>query len=141
MAHRRIGQVLVDMGFITDEQQELLLDEQREHPGQLAPCRGRIGRSKARHRRQPASPGLEDVPAHTAQGWKYAAYAWSEDESEALLVTARGLRRGAVIRGDGRHDIPARCPSRPRNPATPAANMVRPVRHIYRSIFPRPRTW
>ncbi len=34
MAHRRIGQVLVDMGFITDEQQELLVDEQREHPGQ-----------------------------------------------------------------------------------------------------------
>jgi type IV pilus assembly protein PilB len=32
MAHRRIGQVLVDMGFITDEQQELLVDE---HPGQL----------------------------------------------------------------------------------------------------------
>ena len=23
------------MGFITDEQQELLVDEQREHPGQL----------------------------------------------------------------------------------------------------------
>ena len=35
MAHRRIGQVLVDMGFITDEQQELLVDEQHEHPGQL----------------------------------------------------------------------------------------------------------
>ncbi|MEX2317663.1 MAG: ATPase, T2SS/T4P/T4SS family [Pirellulales bacterium] len=35
MAHRRIGQVLVDMGFITDEQQELLVDEQREHAGQL----------------------------------------------------------------------------------------------------------
>ncbi len=35
MAHRRIGQVLVDMGFITDEQQELLVDEQRENPGQL----------------------------------------------------------------------------------------------------------
>src|SRR6476660_7846169 len=35
MAHRRIGQVLVDMGFVTDEQQELLVDEQREHPGQL----------------------------------------------------------------------------------------------------------
>src|SRR5262245_50046016 len=35
MAHRRIGQVFVDMGFITDEQQELLVDEQREHPGQL----------------------------------------------------------------------------------------------------------
>ena len=35
MAHRRIGQVLVDMGFVTDEQQELLVDEQHEHPGQL----------------------------------------------------------------------------------------------------------
>src|SRR3954449_3126470 len=35
MAHRRIGQVLVDMGFITDEQQELLVDEQKEHSGQL----------------------------------------------------------------------------------------------------------
>jgi type IV pilus assembly protein PilB len=35
MAHRRIGQVLVDMGFITDEQQELLVDEQHEHPGHL----------------------------------------------------------------------------------------------------------
>jgi type IV pilus assembly protein PilB len=35
MAHRRIGQVLVDMGFITDEQQELLVDEQHQHPGQL----------------------------------------------------------------------------------------------------------
>src|SRR3972149_3951474 len=34
MAHRRIGQVLVDMGFITDEQQELLVDEQQQHPGQ-----------------------------------------------------------------------------------------------------------
>jgi type IV pilus assembly protein PilB len=35
MAHRRIGQVLVDLGFITDEQQELVVDEQKEHPGQL----------------------------------------------------------------------------------------------------------
>src|SRR5450755_3204276 len=35
MAHRRIGQVLVDMGFITDEQQELLVDEQHQHQGQL----------------------------------------------------------------------------------------------------------
>src|SRR5688572_16313285 len=35
MAHRRIGQVFVDMGFITDEQQELLVDEQHEHPGQM----------------------------------------------------------------------------------------------------------
>jgi type IV pilus assembly protein PilB len=35
MAHRRIGQVLVDMGFITDEQQELLVDEQHQQPGLL----------------------------------------------------------------------------------------------------------
>ena len=35
MAHRRIGQVLVDMGFVSDEQLELLLDEQQQHPGQL----------------------------------------------------------------------------------------------------------
>ena len=35
MAHRRIGQVLVDMGFINDEQQELLVDEQHQHQGQL----------------------------------------------------------------------------------------------------------
>lgn len=34
MAVRRIGQILVDMGFITDEQLELLLEEQSQHPGQ-----------------------------------------------------------------------------------------------------------
>src|SRR3990172_561315 len=32
MAHRRIGQALVDMRFITDEQQELLVDEQQPIP-------------------------------------------------------------------------------------------------------------
>ena len=35
MAMRRIGQILVDLGFITDEQLELLLDEQKQRPGQL----------------------------------------------------------------------------------------------------------
>ncbi len=35
MAIRRIGQILVDMGFITDEQLEMLLEEQSQHPGQL----------------------------------------------------------------------------------------------------------
>ena len=35
MAIRRLGQILVDMGFITDEQLELLLEEQAQHPGQL----------------------------------------------------------------------------------------------------------
>ena len=35
MAMRRLGQILVDMGFITDEQLELLVDEQKQHQGQL----------------------------------------------------------------------------------------------------------
>jgi len=35
MAIRRIGQVLVDLGFLTDEQLELVLDEQEQHPGEL----------------------------------------------------------------------------------------------------------
>ena len=35
MALRRIGQILVDLGYISDEQLELLLDEQQQRPGQL----------------------------------------------------------------------------------------------------------
>ena len=35
MAIRRIGQVLVDLGFINDEQLEMLLEEQRQQPGEL----------------------------------------------------------------------------------------------------------
>jgi type IV pilus assembly protein PilB len=35
MALRRIGQILVDLGYISDEQLELLVDEQKERPGQL----------------------------------------------------------------------------------------------------------
>ncbi len=35
MAARRIGQILVDMGFITDEQQQLLVEEQQQQPGAL----------------------------------------------------------------------------------------------------------
>lgn len=35
MAIRRLGQILVDMGFVSDEQLELLLEEQAQHPGQL----------------------------------------------------------------------------------------------------------
>ena len=34
MAIRRLGQILVDMGFITDDQLEVLLDEQRRQPGE-----------------------------------------------------------------------------------------------------------
>ncbi|NOY41992.1 MAG: Flp pilus assembly complex ATPase component [Planctomycetes bacterium] len=35
MALRRIGQILVDLGYVSDEQLELLLDEQKERPGQM----------------------------------------------------------------------------------------------------------
>ena len=35
MAIRRIGQILVDMGYVTVEQLEMLLEEQRERPGEL----------------------------------------------------------------------------------------------------------
>jgi type IV pilus assembly protein PilB len=35
MAMRRLGQILVDLGFISDEQLELLLEEQQQRPGEL----------------------------------------------------------------------------------------------------------
>ena len=35
MAVRRIGQILVDLGFITDEQLEVVLEEQQQRPGAL----------------------------------------------------------------------------------------------------------
>ena len=35
MAVRRIGQILVDLGFISDDQLEMLIEEQSQHPGQL----------------------------------------------------------------------------------------------------------
>ncbi len=35
MAGRRIGQIFVDMGFITDDQLKLLLEEQQQQPGAL----------------------------------------------------------------------------------------------------------
>lgn len=35
MAIRRIGQVMVDLGFISDEQLEMLLEEQQQRPGEL----------------------------------------------------------------------------------------------------------
>jgi type IV pilus assembly protein PilB len=35
MAIRRIGQIFVDLGYISDDQLEMLLEEQAQHPGQL----------------------------------------------------------------------------------------------------------
>ena len=40
MAIRRIGQVLVDLGFMSDTQLEALLEEQEQRPGELL---GKIG--------------------------------------------------------------------------------------------------
>ena len=40
MAIRRIGQIFVDMGFISDEQLEMLVEEQHQRPGTLI---GKIG--------------------------------------------------------------------------------------------------
>jgi type IV pilus assembly protein PilB len=34
MAQRRIGQILVDLGYVSDDQLELLVDEQHQRPGQ-----------------------------------------------------------------------------------------------------------
>lgn len=44
MATRKLGQILVDMGFITDEQLVVLLEEQQQQPGQLI---GRIAEEMA----------------------------------------------------------------------------------------------
>ena len=35
MAIRRIGQIFVDLGFVSDEQLEMLLEEQQQRPGTL----------------------------------------------------------------------------------------------------------
>ncbi len=35
MAARRLGQILVDLGFITDDQLEMLVEEQSQNPGQM----------------------------------------------------------------------------------------------------------
>ncbi|QDU93033.1 GspE/PulE family protein [Lignipirellula cremea] len=40
MAARRIGQIFVDLGFISDDQLEVLLEEQKQNPGQML---GRLG--------------------------------------------------------------------------------------------------
>jgi type IV pilus assembly protein PilB len=42
MALRRIGQILVDLGFLTDDRLEMLLEEQQQRPGELI---GQIGMS------------------------------------------------------------------------------------------------
>jgi mono/diheme cytochrome c family protein len=45
---------------------------------------------------------------HTAEGWKYATYAWTDDESEATLAPDRGIFSNVVVRGTVRHALPSR---------------------------------
>ena len=45
---------------------------------------------------------------NTAEGWRYAAYAWSDDESEAVLAPERGIARSVEIADGVHHSIPSR---------------------------------
>ena len=44
----------------------------------------------------------------THDGWHFAAYRWNEDETDAPLVSERGVLRAALIRDGIYHTIPAR---------------------------------
>ena len=57
---------------------------------------------------------------HTAQGWKYATYAWNDDESDAVLAPERGIPRSVVIRDGVRHGIPSRTDCRSCHEGSPA---------------------
>ncbi|MDQ3069566.1 MAG: hypothetical protein M3R55_07540 [Acidobacteriota bacterium] len=45
---------------------------------------------------------------HTREGWKYATYAWNDEETEAVLAPERGIARSVVIRDAIRHGVPSR---------------------------------
>jgi hypothetical protein len=45
---------------------------------------------------------------NTAEGWRYAAYVWSDDESEAVLAPERGIARSVEITDGVHHSIPSR---------------------------------
>lgn len=57
---------------------------------------------------------------HTADGWKYATYAWNEDESDATLAPERGIARSVVIRDNVRHAIPSRSDCKSCHEGSPA---------------------
>ena len=57
---------------------------------------------------------------HTAEGWKYATYAWNEDGTEALLAPERGIARSVVIRDGVRHGIPSRTDCKSCHEGSPA---------------------
>jgi mono/diheme cytochrome c family protein len=60
------------------------------------------------------------VIERTAGGWRYAAYAWNADESDATLVPEGGLARAAEIRDGIFHAIPSRIDCRACHEAGPA---------------------
>jgi hypothetical protein len=49
---------------------------------------------------------------HGAEGWRFASYAWNDDETEATLVPEAGLRKSVEIREGVRHAIPSRADCR-----------------------------
>jgi mono/diheme cytochrome c family protein len=56
----------------------------------------------------------------TGTGWQYATYAWNEDETEATLVPAGGMRYSVPIRDGVRHGIPSRADCRACHEGGPA---------------------
>jgi hypothetical protein len=56
----------------------------------------------------------------TAQGWRYAAYAWNEDETEARVAPELGIPGAVIIRDGVRHAIPSRSDCRSCHEASPS---------------------
>ena len=57
---------------------------------------------------------------HTAEGWKFATYAWTDDESDAVLAPERGIARSVLIRDGVRHGIPSRSDCKSCHEGSPA---------------------
>lgn len=57
----------------------------------------------------------------TRAGWQFASYVWNDDESEAVLAPADGIRQSVPIANDIRHAIPSQADCR-------ACHMAGPVR-------------
>jgi hypothetical protein len=56
----------------------------------------------------------------TRAGWRYATYAWNDEETEATLVPEGGVRYSVPIRDGVRHGIPSRADCRACHEAGPA---------------------
>lgn len=58
---------------------------------------------------------------HTRTGWQFASYVWNDDESDAVLAPAEGIRQSVPIADGVRHAIPSQADCR-------ACHMAGPVR-------------